>query len=150
MKFPRNAKILRSHFDVAPFAAVFFCLLIFLLLGALLPVPGLRVGLQPPTAGNLPGVDRPAVSMAVDAQERLYFENQIVTERQLRASLAAAVRGAREPLTLIVHADKSVSYEKLAWLALLARQPEAGNTNLGITNLLFATLPRADVAPAKP
>jgi biopolymer transport protein ExbD len=86
----------------------------------------------------------------VDAQERLYFENQIVTERQLRASLAAAVRGARQPLTLIVHADKSVSYEKLAWLALLARQPEAGNTNLGITNLLFATLPRADVAPAKP
>ena len=38
----------------------------------------------------------------------------------------------------------------LAWLALLARQPEAGNTNLGITNLLFATLPRADVEPAKP
>ena len=50
MKFPRSAKILRSQFDVAPFAAVFFTLLIFLLLAALLPVPGLRMSLTPPTA----------------------------------------------------------------------------------------------------
>ena len=45
MKFPRNARLLRSPFDLAPFAAVFFLLVIFLLLGALLPVPGLRVQL---------------------------------------------------------------------------------------------------------
>ena len=37
MKFPRNAKLLRSPFDVAPFAAVFFLMVIFLLLMALLP-----------------------------------------------------------------------------------------------------------------
>ena len=37
MKFPRNAKIIRSHFDAAPFAAVFFLLVIFLMLGALIP-----------------------------------------------------------------------------------------------------------------
>ena len=35
MKFPRSAKILRSQFDIAPFAAVFFALLILLLLGGL-------------------------------------------------------------------------------------------------------------------
>ncbi len=143
MKFPRHAKLLRSHFDVAPFAAVLFLLLIFLLLGALLPVPG--IPLRPPAADNLPGIDRPSVSMAVDADERLYYENQIVTERQLRVDLQAAARGAREPLTLIIHADKSVSYDRLARLALLAREPA-----IGITNLLLATLPRADAAPAKP
>ena len=40
MKFPRNAKILRSQFDIAPFAAVVFCLLIFFLLAAVLAARG--------------------------------------------------------------------------------------------------------------
>ena len=141
MKFPRNAKILRSHFDVAPFAAVFFCLVIFLLLGALIPTAG--IPLQPPAADNLPGIERPTVAMAVDNQERLYFENQIVTERVLKTSLASAASAAREPLTLIIHADTAVSYGILARLSLLAR-------DCGITNALLATLPRAGAATAKP
>jgi biopolymer transport protein ExbD len=137
MKFPRTAKILSSRFDVAPFAAVFFTLLIFLLLAALLPVPGLRMNLTPPAADDLPGVSRPIVAVAVDSQGHLYFENQIVTEAVLKTSLAAAVRGAHAPLTLVIHADKTVSYDELAHLALLARAP-----GIGITNLLLATLPR--------
>ena len=137
MKFPRTAKILRSQFDVAPFAAVLFCVVIFLLLSALLPVPGLRISLQPPTAADLPGVDGPVFALAVDAQNHLYFENQIVTEAALKTSLAAAVKGAHEPLTLIIHADKAVTYDELAHLALLAREPA-----IGITNLVLATLPQ--------
>lgn len=136
MKFPRTAKILRNQFDVAPFAAVFFTLLIFLLLAALLPVPGLRMNLTPPTAADLPGVDRPNLAIAVDAQNRLYFENQIVTEAVLKTTLAAAAKNTRVPLTLIIHADKAVQYDELSHLALLARAPE-----IGITNLLLATLP---------
>lgn len=138
MKFPRNAKILRSHFDVAPFAAVFFCLLIFLMLGALIPTAGIPLqSLQPPGTENLPGTDQPTVAIAVDAQERLYFENQIVTERVLKTSLTVAAGSAREPLTLIIHADKAVSYDMLAHLSLLAR-------DCGITNCLLATLPRVE------
>jgi len=143
MKFPRTAKILRSQFDVAPFAAVFFALLIFLLLAALLPVSGLRMNLTPPTAADLPGVDCHPVALAVDSQNRLYFENQIVTEAVLKTSLAAAVRDARQPLTLVIHADKAVSFDELAHLALLARQPETGNPSLTITNIVLATLPSA-------
>ena len=141
MKFPRNAKIIRSHFDVAPFAAVFFCVVIFLLLGALLPTAG--IPLRPPSAEDLPGVEQPTLTLAVDAGGRLYFENQIVTEPQLKTSLAAARKGAREPLTLVIHADREVTYEILAHLALLAR-------DAGITNSLLATLPRVDAAPAQP
>jgi biopolymer transport protein ExbD len=141
MKFPRNAKILRSHFDVAPFAAVFFLLVIFLMLGALIPTAG--IPLQPPAADTLPGVDQPTVAMAVDNQERLYFENQIVTEPVLKNCLMAATNGARVPLTLIIHADTAVSYGTLAHLSLLAR-------DCGITNALLAMLPRAGTAPAKP
>jgi biopolymer transport protein ExbD len=140
MKFPRNAKILRSHFDVAPFAAVLFLLLIFLMLGALLPTPGIR--LEPPAADNLPGTDQPTVAMAVDENGNLYYENQIVTERVLINSLMVATNTTRAPLTLIIHADKSVSYATLVHLTLLARDH-------GITNTLLATLPPVEAA-AKP
>lgn len=143
MKFPRTAKILRNQFDVAPFAAVLFCVVIFLLLSALLPVPGLRMSLQPPIAADLPGIITPTIAVAVDSQNRLYLENQIVTESVLRTSLAAAAKAARTPLTLVIHADKTVSYDELAHLALLAREPEAGNTNLAINNIILATLPPA-------
>jgi biopolymer transport protein ExbD len=140
MKFPRNAKILRSHFDVAPFAAVFFLLVIFLMLGGLLPVQGLRVNLTPPATDNLPGVNQRTVAMAVDSTGRYYFENEIVTERRLITSLRVAVASGHEPPALIIHADKSVTYDQLAYLTLLAR-------DCGLTNVLLATLPRADVQP---
>jgi biopolymer transport protein ExbD len=140
MKFPRNARILRSQFDVAPFAAVFFCLVIFMLLGALLPTAG--IPLRPPTASDLPGVDKPTVAMAVDATGRFYFENQIVSELVLSNCLKATVVGAHEPLTLVIHADKAVTYEQIAHLSLLAR-------DCGITNALLATLPRVVDATLK-
>jgi biopolymer transport protein ExbD len=144
MKFPRNAKILRSPFEMAPFAAMFFCLVILLMLGALIPVQGLRTRLTPPVAENLPGVAGPTVGVAVDASGLLYFANQIVTnEMQLSNDLRQAVAGAREPLTLVVHADKAVTYDQLLHLTLLAR-------DAGITNALLATLPRPGDAHARP
>ncbi len=144
MKFPRNAKILRSPFEMAPFAAVFFCLVILLMLGALIPVQGLRTQLTPPQAENLPGVAGPTVGVAVDAAGRFYFANQIVTnEMQLSHDLRRAVTDAHKPLTLVVHADKTVSYGRLLHLTLLARAA-------GITNALLATLPEAVAGAARP
>ena len=109
MKFPRNTRSLRNPFDVAPFAAVFFLLVIFLMLAALLPTPG--IPLQLPVTENasglsLPGTDRPTVSVAVDAGGRFYFASQIVSETQLKFNLAAAVKKSREPLTLVIQADQ--------------------------------------------
>jgi biopolymer transport protein ExbD len=141
MKFPRNAKILRSPFEMAPFAAVFFLLVIFLLLAALLPTPG--IPLQLPVTGDLPGVDKPTVAMAVDASGRFYFANQIVSEAQLSSSLSNAVKKSHMPLTLVIHADRTVTEDQLIHLALLA------STN-GIQSALLATLPGAASAPARP
>jgi biopolymer transport protein ExbD len=143
MKFPRNIRLLRSPFDVAPFAAVFFILVIFLLLSAFMPVPGLHLQLNSPSADNLPGTDQPGVSVAVGADGRFYFENQIVSESQLKSSLASAVKNSRAPLTLVVHADKAVTYDQLVRLTLLAR-------DAGIQNALLATLPRLLDPPARP
>jgi len=121
MKFPRNIRLLRSPFDVAPFAAVFFILVIFLLLSALMPVPGLPVNLNPPVAEDLPGTDKPSVSVAVASDGRFYFANQIVSEAQLQSSLADAAKKSPGPLTLVIQADKTVSYGQLVHLTLLAR-----------------------------
>ncbi|MGA3142958.1 MAG: biopolymer transporter ExbD [Verrucomicrobiota bacterium] len=141
MKFPRNSRLLRGPFDMAPFAAVLFLLVIFLMLGALVPISGLPLRL--PVADNLPGTDKPTVTVVVDANGRFYFANQIVNEDKLKSALKTAVQKSREPLTLVIQADKAVTYDQFIHLTLLAREA-------GIQNALLATLPRAVTAPAAP
>ena len=139
MKFPRNVKILRSPFEMAPFAAVFFLLAMFLALAVLLPTPG--IPLQLPSAEGVPGIETPTVAVAVDAGGRLFFANQIISESELKTRLAVAGRKSRAPLTLVIHADKTVTEDQLIHLVLLAR-------DAGIPNALLATLPGAAGAPA--
>lgn len=134
MKFPRNARIFRGQLDAAPFAAVLFLLVIFLMLSSLVYTPGVR--LQLPVADNLPGTDKPTVSVAIDPSGRLYYENQIIERSQLQARLRAAADASPEPLTLIVQADQAVSYRMLIDLTMLAR-------DAGISEAWLATLPRA-------
>ena len=143
MKFARHSRLLRGPFDMAPFAAVLFLLLVFLLLGALLPTAGLPLRL--PVADDLPGTDKPTIAVAVDAGGRFYFANQMITEDKLKSDLKTAVRKSPQPLTLVIHADRAVTYDQLVHLALLAQAPD-----IGITNLLLATLPRVVNAPVKP
>lgn len=140
MRFPRNARMLRGQLDAAPFAAVFFLLVIFMMLGSLVYTPGARLELRLPRADGLPGTDKPAVYVAIDADGRLYYENQGIEESDLRRRLQAVVKKSAEPLTLVVLADKAVSYEKCLRLALLAREA-------GISEALLATLPRPYAAP---
>jgi biopolymer transport protein ExbD len=141
MKFPRNARLLRGTFDVAPFAVVFFLLIIFMTLAALLPTPGLSLHL--PVAGDLPGTDKPTVAVAIDTEGRLFFANQIVTETELKSHLLDAVKKSHEPLTLVVQADKAVTYDQLVQLTLVAR-------DAGIHDVLLATLPRVIHASDEP
>ena len=142
MKFARNAKIFRGQLDAAPFAGVFFLLVIFLVLASLVYTPGVRI--QLPDATNLPGTDQPTIAVAVDANGRLYFENQLIQETQLKSRLKAAAQKSAEPLTLVVLADRAVKYETLVRLNLLAREA-------GIKEALLATRPRAFASsPAGP
>jgi biopolymer transport protein ExbD len=141
MKFPRNARLLRSPFDVAPYVAVFFLLIIFLMLATLLPAPGLSLRL--PIGEDLPGTDKPTVAAAIDAGGRLFFANQIVSENELKSHLRAAAKESREPLTLVIRADKAVTYEQLVRVTLLAR-------DAGVRDVLLATLPHVVSAPNQP
>ncbi|MSU58517.1 MAG: hypothetical protein EXS35_10125 [Pedosphaera sp.] len=140
MKFTRHARILRSQLDAAPFAMVFFLLVIFVMLGSLVYRPGVHIRL--PAADNLPGTDKPTFTVAMDSSNRLFYANQLVTEAELKTHLHAAVTNSREPLTLVVQADAAVTHESLVHLTLLAR-------DAGIREALLATLPRLVTAPGK-
>jgi biopolymer transport protein ExbD len=146
MKFPRNARIFRGQLDAAPFASVFFLLIIFVLLGSMLYTPGIQVEL--PSSGNLPlpGTEGPTVSVAVTTNA-IYFDNQLVSENDFSNRLNAAAQKTSEPLTLIVQADKDVTEEKLIHLRMLADEA-------GVRGFLLATLPRVfdspSAAPSQP
>lgn len=132
MKFPRNARIFRGQLDAAPFAMVFFLVLIFLLLSALVYTPGVLLKL--PVAADLPGTDKPMVAVAIDANGRLYYENQVIEENLLLDRLREAARNA-PGLTLLVQADQAVTQKRLLQLTILAREA-------GISESWLATLPR--------
>jgi len=135
-------KMLGGQSDAAPYATVFFLLVIFLLIAALLPTPGINLSLvNLPAADDLSGTDRPGIPVAIDCSNRLYFANQMVSVAQLKSGLSNAVRQATGPVDLIIQADKTVSYDQVLQLSLLAR-------DVGITNALLATIPRtASVLP---
>ena len=133
MKFPRNARIFRGELDVAPFATVFFLLILFVMLSSMVYTPGVRLEL--PAGNNLPGLDKPAVAVALDRNGRLYFENHLIEEDELRSRLQEAVQAAAEPLTLIIQADRAATREMLMRLTMLAR-------DAGISQGFEATLPR--------
>jgi biopolymer transport protein ExbD len=72
--------------------------------------------------------------VAIDADGRLYYENQWIEEQALRDRLQAVAKKSSEPLTLVVLADKRVTHERVLRLTLLAR-------DAGIPEALLATLP---------
>src|SRR6185295_1366505 len=86
MRLPRNHKIFRGQLDVAPFAAVFFLLVIFLVFhSGLVLTPG--VSLKLPTASGLPGLTNQAVVVAVAANGTCFYENQMTSENELKTKL---------------------------------------------------------------
>jgi len=120
MKFPRNARIFRGQLDASPFVGVLFLVAIFLLLNSsLVFVPGVAIKL--PEAAELPGVTGRTVTVAVDANRHFYFRYQIIKESDLQAELRKAALETKEPLTLMLLADKTVPWDTMVQLAKLAR-----------------------------
>ncbi len=142
MRFPRHARIFHGQLDAAPFAGVFFLVLIFITFNSqLVFTPGVRVEL--PQAEGLPGTANPTLSVVVDRSGQFYFENQIITEADLKQRLRAAadkVKTRGMQLTLVVLADTLTPNAVLFQLGELAREA-------GIQELLQATRPRTSPTP---
>ncbi|MDB6029883.1 MAG: hypothetical protein JWM16_221 [Verrucomicrobiales bacterium] len=143
MRFPRSTKVFRGQLEAAPFIGVFFLLIILLLLkSSFVFTPGVPIEL--PEAVNLPGAAGPVLMVAVDREGQLYYQNQVTDEPSLKEEFEAAVSRTTGSLTLIIQADKSVRYETMVRLGLLARAA-------GIKVVQLATRPRPlpVVAPAR-
>jgi biopolymer transport protein ExbD len=121
MRLPRNVRIIRAQFDVAAFVSVLFLLVLFVILHSnFVFTPGMPI--QLPEAGGLSGTTNQTVTVAVDGQGQFYFENQLASESTLKNRLAGVVAQAQEPITLVIQADRSVTYDVLMRLGLLARE----------------------------
>lgn len=133
MRFPHNTKIFRGQLDAAPFVGVLFLLVIFLLLNsAVVFTPGVPIRL--PEGANLPGLDKPSVTVVVDEAGSFYFNNQLCDETRLEQRLRAAVEQSREPVALLLKIDGAARFNTFVRLSLLAR-------SLGIREVFPAIQP---------
>lgn len=133
MKLPRNVKIFRGQLDMAPFMGVFLLLLLFVMFQQNISfVPGLRV--QLPAAAGLPGIQGPAISLVMDTQGQVYFDNQLLKTNELRGALETAVKRAGQPVTLIIRADRNVALGAWTELNIVARAA-------GVREVLLAVQP---------
>ncbi len=143
MKFPRNAKIFRGQLDAAPLAGVFFLLCIFLLLSSsLVFTPGVHIRLPSVQGQELPGVTGPCAVVALDVDGHLYYDNQSVTEKELRKRLSTAAATITN-LTLIIQVDTDVKYDQVFRVEKLASE-------VGICQVLRAARPRPMTANGAP
>ena len=132
MRFPRNARITKGSLEAAPWAAVMFLLVIFIMLCGLLYTPGVRV--QLPVADELPGIDGPSIRVAMDSAGNFYYQNQRIETNALIQVMSEFAKAAPEKPTLVVEADKQATYDQLIRLTRLARKA-------GIGDAFLATLP---------
>lgn len=144
MRFSRHARIFKGQLDAAPFAGVFFLVLIFITFNSqLVFTQGKRIDL--PTGEAMPGTTHPTARVYVDPSGQFYFENQIIPAPILQQRLEIAVANARqhgEQLSLLVFADKLTPNEHLFRLGELAR-------TAGIRELVQAIRPNPAL-PAGP
>ncbi|MCZ7637180.1 MAG: biopolymer transporter ExbD [Verrucomicrobia bacterium] len=142
MSLPTNARMFAGRLDVAPFASVFFLLLIFLLLMThLAPVPGVPVDL--PDAELPDAVAGPDwLVVVMDGAGRTYFNQQIITDERLREELTARLQSAGTALPLVLQADAGVPLEDLVRFYALCRSAGIGKVKLQTRAPLHASRPR--------
>ena len=139
MKFPRNTRMFHGPLDAAPFAGVFFLLLIFLVLtSSFVFTSGVRINL--PEAGRLAATGKPTVVVAVDRGGLIYFQSQVIQLEPLQARLKEAADLARGEITLVVQADRAVAHDVILQLSVVAQAA-------GIQDIILATRPAG--APAR-
>jgi biopolymer transport protein ExbD len=119
MKFKRHAKMTTAHLDMTPFAGMFFCLLVFVLLAEGFYRPGVRIEL-PVGRGQGSAMEGRVVSIALDKNGQYFYQNQMISESDLSAKLKEQSAAESGPTTLYVAADKAVTQEQMSRLRDIA------------------------------
>lgn len=133
--FPRTAKPFRGQLDLAALLCVLVPLGFAFAFHQFLVLPrGARLELPVGDAGPTVNAGERLLIVAVDANEQLYFENQVIGREALAAALKQRTGGPLAPHTLLIQADRTVRLQQLADLAGLARI-------VGIRSVIFGALP---------
>lgn len=142
MKFRCSTKPIDDVLEIAPFCAVFLVLLLMLVLhSSLAPAPGVRIELPEMPPVPRPTSIAPELVVAIDQNGLIYFEHQVIGEKQLRDRLAAKVTASKQPVQLVLMADENVRQGEVLRLATLAKQ-------CGINEVIMAVRP--PLFPARP
>lgn len=135
IRFPRTTKPFRGQLDLAALLCVLLPLAFAFLFHQFLVLPrGARLELPVGDAGPAVAPGERVLIVAVDANERLYFENQIIGWTALADTLKARANLPDAPRTLLIQPDRAVRYERLVELAGLARLA-------GVRSVVFGTQP---------
>lgn len=128
-----DARAPQSEINMVPLIDVMLVLLIVFMITAPLLTHSVKIDL--PQAASQPTVEKPeTVTLALDAQGRMYWNDQPLDESVLPGRLAEAAGKQPQP-ELHLRADHDTRYQKLAEVMSLAR-------SAGIEKMGFITVPK--------
>lgn len=121
-----------AEINTTPLVDVMLVLLIIFIITAPLLTHAVRIDL--PEASSTPNSEKPeTVTLAIDADGKLFWNDQAIAEGDLEPRLAEAAARNPQP-ELHLRADKNTRYEKLAQVMAVAQRG-------GITKMGFVTVP---------
>jgi biopolymer transport protein ExbD len=121
-----------SEINMVPLIDVMLVLLIVFMITAPLLTHGVKIDL--PAASSDPNVEKPeTVTLAMDGEGKLFWNDQPLADADLAARLADAAAATPQP-ELHLRADRETRYQKIAEVMSAAR--EAGVQKMG-----FITVP---------
>ena len=131
----RSRRIRRAamaEINVTPLVDVMLVLLIIFMVTVTLPAVGVPIEL-PESRAN-PVEETPAqVTISIDAQGRIYIENEAIASGALPDALAALNRtGAGELPTIVLRGDRSLDYGRV--MAVMGELGRAGFTSISLVS----------------
>lgn len=121
-----------TEINTTPLVDVMLVLLIIFIITAPLLTQAVKIDL--PEASSEPNPEKPdIVTLAVDGQGTLYWNDRPVSDEELTVEMTAAANRNPQP-ELHLRADKTTLYERLAKVMSTAQ-------NAGIQRMGFVTLP---------
>jgi len=119
-----------ADINVTPMVDVMLVLLVIFIITAPLFTHAIKLDL--PNAQSAPAPEKPeTISLSINGEGRIFWNNQAIEQKDLDAKLAAAAQKKPQP-ELQLRADKSTRYE------VIAQVMAAAQTN-GLTKMGFVT-----------
>ncbi|HZW23451.1 biopolymer transporter ExbD [Noviherbaspirillum sp.] len=110
--------------NTTPLVDVMLVLLIIFIITV--PVMNHSVKLDLPRAASQPNQTKPEnINLSIDAQGKVYWNNEVIDDGELRNRIAAAAQKEPQP-ELHLHAERTTQYEKIAQVMSAAQSGGLG------------------------